>query len=226
MWKPERYVQYYTHMNHHLTTLSLRTRSWGPRRVWNHTHPQTQLVASDPLASRKSPITEPSPPPTPPVLSPLPQEAAVQLEPSPGPLTARLEPGSGLPAEGGQSHVRHPVPASRATAATRPAPPHQPPAAPSRTSTRTVGLEEGHGEEVGSCTTVKRRAICGRTRPSPSTGKRDGNKPGLLMPRSSGRLREQLGLRQADELAPGSRSFPPRGPGPLTHTDSTTQCHS
>lgn len=62
-----------------------------------------------------------------------------------------------------------------------------------------------------------------RQDPSPSTGKRDGNKPGLLVPRSSGRLREQLGLHRAEELAPGSRSFPPRGPGPLPRTDSPTR---
>lgn len=148
VWKPERCVQYYVHANNHLT-FSLRTLSCGHRRVWNRTDPKTQLVANDPLPSRKSHLIDPSPPPTPPVLSPFPQEAAAQLEPSPGPLTARLEPGSGLPAEGGQSPVRHPVPASRATAAARPAPPCQPPAAPLQTSTRTVSsaLEEGTGKQ-------------------------------------------------------------------------------
>lgn len=130
-------------------------------------------------------------------------------------------------AEGGQSHVQHPMPASRATAAAQPAPSHRPSAAPSRTSTRTVGsaLEEGDGEEVGTCMTVKSRAICSRTYPL-LIGKHDRNKPGLLMPRSLGHLQEQLRLCRADELALGSRSFPPRGPGPLTHTDSTTQRHS
>lgn len=130
----------------------------------------------------------------------------------------------GSPAEGGQSHVQHPVPASRVTAAAQPAPPHRPSAAPLRTSTRMVGstLEEGDREEVGSCMTVKSRAICSRTRPPP-TGKHNRNKPGLLVPRSLGHLQEQLRLCWADELALGSRSFPPQGPGPLPRTDSPTQ---